>query len=288
MYQKNVSIRIGGPMTPGVKWLMIVNGAVFLIQQIAGLFIPNAMEYIFGISHNGFLNSFMIWQPFTYMFLHGGWMHIFFNLLTLWMFAGELEMVWGKTKFIWYYMLSGLGAGFFIALMNYIAFINYGSSAVTIGASGAIYAILLAYAILWPDREVLLYFLFPIKIKYLVLAFGLMEFFGTLSSSAGTGGNISHIGHLGGIISGFILIKLMRSSGISKKSKVSFFENFRKKNRLNEKKKVIDTRIEAKRIIDELLSKIAKNGMSSLTPDEKKKLEWARKHYYPSNDDILH
>jgi len=222
------------------------------------------------------------------MFLHGGWMHIFFNLLGLWMFAGELELVWGRTKFIRYYMLSGLGAGLFIALMNYIAFVNYGSSAVTIGASGAIYAILLAYAILWPDREVLLYFLFPIKIKYLVIAFGLMEFFGTLSASAGTGGNISHIGHLGGIISGFIIIKFIRNTGSSVKTKVSFFERFRKKSRIDKKRKVIDNRIEAKRIIDELLGKIAKNGMSSLTPDEKKKLEWARKHYYPSNDDILH
>jgi membrane associated rhomboid family serine protease len=288
MYQQNVSIRIGGPMTPGVKWLMIVNGAVFLVQQIAGLFIPNGMEFIFGISYDGFLNKFMLWQPFTYMFLHGGWMHIFFNLLGLWMFAGELEIVWGRTKFVRYYILSGIGAGLFIAFMNYIAFVNYGSSAVTIGASGAIYAVLLAYAVLWPNREVLLYFLFPIKIKYLVLAFGLMEFFGTLSSTAGTGGNISHIGHLGGIISGFILIRLMRSSGSSGKSRISFFERFKKKNRLNKKKKVIDERIEAKRIIDELLGKIAKNGMSSLTPDEKKKLEWARKHYYPSNDDILH
>jgi len=288
MYQKNVSMRFGGPMTPGVKWLMIVNGVVFLIQQIAGLIVPNMMEAVFGISQEGFLGSFMIWQPFTYMFLHGGWMHIFFNLIALWMFAGELEMVWGRTRFLRYYMLSGLGAGLFIALMNYVAFVNYGSSAVTIGASGAIYAILLAYAVLWPDREVLLYFLFPIKIKYLVLAFGLMEFFGTISSSAGRGGNISHIGHLGGIISGFILIKLMRNSAVSKKSKISFFENFKKKNRLNSKKRVIDNRIEAKRIIDELLGKIARSGMSSLTPDEKKKLEWARKHYYPSNEDILH
>ncbi len=288
MYQKNVSLRFGGPMTPGVKWLMILNGAVFLIQQISGLIIPNGMEYIFGVSHDGFINNFMIWQPFTYMFLHGGWMHIFFNLLGIWMFAGELELVWGRTKFIRYYMLSGLGAGLFIALMNYIAFINYGSSAVTIGASGALYAVLLAYAILWPDREVMLYFLFPVKIKYLVLAFGLMEFFGTLSSTAGTGGNISHIGHLGGIISGFMLIRFMRSSKSSNKNKVSFFEKFRKKNRLNKKKKVIDERIEAKRIIDELLGKIARSGMSSLTQDEKKKLEWARRHYYPSTDDILH
>lgn len=288
MYQRKVSIRIGGPMTPGVKLLMIINGAVFLVQQIVGLIIPNAMEYIFGISHNGFLNSLMIWQPFTYMFLHGGWMHIIFNLLGLWMFAGELELSWGRTRFIKYYLLSGVGAGIFIALMNYIAFVNYGSNAVTIGASGAIYAILFAYAVMWPDREVLLYFLFPIKIKYLVLAFGLMEFFGTLSSTAGTGGNISHIGHLGGIISGFILIRFMKNPASSKKGMGSFFERFKKKIRLNKKKKVIDTRIAAKKIIDDTLDRIAKNGMNSLTPDEKKKLEWARKHYYPSNNDTLH
>jgi len=296
MYQKNVSMRFGGPMTPGVKWLMIVNGVVFLIQQIVHIIsqtpqgIPSPFDIVFGLSHDGLINSFRIWQPFTYMFLHGGWMHIFFNLIALWMFAGELEIVWGRTKFIRYYLLSGFGAGLFIALMNYFSFVSNEQSLYnpTIGASGAIYAILLAYAVLWPDREVLLYFLFPIKIKYLVLAFGLMEFFGTLSSGAGTGGNISHIGHLGGIISGFILIKFMRNSIVSKKNKVSFFESLKKKNRLNAKKRVIDNRIEAKRIIDELLGKIAKNGMSSLTPEEKKKLEWARKHYYPSNEDILH
>jgi len=286
MYQRNVSIRIGGPMTPGVKFLMIVNGTVFLIQQIAGLINRNMLEYFFGISHNGFINGLMLWQPFTYMFLHGGWMHIFFNLLGLWMFAGEIEIVWGRKKFLQYYILSGIGAGFFIALMNYVAYMKYGSSVVTIGASGAIYAVLLAYAILWPNREVLLYFLFPIKIKYLVLGFGLIEFFGTLSSTTGAGGNISHIGHLGGIISGFILIKILRES--SNSSSTSFFSSLMKKRRVEQKKKVIDSRIEAKKIIDELLAKIARTGMNSLTPEEKKKLEWARKHYYPSNDEILH
>jgi membrane associated rhomboid family serine protease len=288
MYQRNVSIRIGGPMTPGVKFLMIVNGVIFLVQEIMHIVFQDQkiLEYFLGISHDGFINNLMFWQPFTYMFLHGGWMHIFFNLLGLWMFAGELELVWGRNKFIKYYILSGVGAGFFIAIMNYVAFIKYGSSAVTIGASGAIYAVLLAYAILWPDREVLLYFLFPIKIKYLLIAFGLVEFFGTLSTTAGAGGNISHIGHLGGIISGFILIKFLRSS--PGKSASSFFSNFMKKRRLEQKKKVIDSRIEAKKIIDELLAKIARSGMNSLTPEEKKKLEWARKNYYPSNKDMLH
>jgi len=293
MYQKNVSIRFGGPMTSGLKWLMIVNGSVFLIQQMAAIIIPdgNLIEGLFGLSHNGFIVHHMIWQPFTYMFLHGGWMHIFFNLLGLWMFAGELEMVWGRTEFIRYYILSGIGAGLFIALMNYITSVKFGESAAlvtTIGASGALYAVLLAYAMLWPDREVLLYFLLPIKIKYLVIAFGLMEFFGTLSSTTGAGGNISHIGHLGGLISGYVLIRFIRRSKSSVKSRISFIDKLKKKRRLDEKKKVIDTRIVAKKIIDDLLGKIAKSGMNSLTQEEKKKLEWARKHYYSSNDDVLH
>lgn len=289
MYQRSVNIRFGGPMTPAVKQLMILNGSVFILQQVAGLFSPNMIEAIFGLSHGGFAQSFMLWQPFTYMFLHGGWLHIFFNLLGLWMFGGELEQIWGKGRFLRYYILSGVGAGLFIALMNYYVAMQFGSSAVTIGASGAIYAILLAYGLTWPDREVLLYFLFPIKIKYLLIAFGLMEFFGTLSSAAGTGGNISHIGHVGGLIAGFILYRyFMKAKVKSKVVKMSLFKRLTKKLRLKKKQKEIDTRIEAKKIIDDILGKIARNGMSSLTPEEKKKLEWARKHYYPSNEDVLH
>jgi membrane associated rhomboid family serine protease len=287
MYQR--SIRIGGPITPGVKLIMIMNVIVFLIQKFAEIIIPanqSLLEYTFGVSYPGLFSELMIWQPLTYMFLHGGWMHIIFNLIALWMFAGELEIVWGKKTFIKYYILSGIGAGLFISLMNYIAFQYYGSTSVTIGASGAIYAVLLAYAMHWPNREVLLYFLLPIKIKYLVLAFGIIEFFGTLSSAAGTGGNISHIGHLGGIITGFFLVQFMIKSQTKKSG--SFFERFNKKSRLNDKKKVIDTRIEAKRIIDSLLEKIAREGMNSLTPEEKKRLEWARRNYSPSNSDTLH
>ena len=289
MYQRNIGIRIGGPITPGVKMIMIINGIVFIIQKFANIIMPtNFMEYTFGISYIGLFNDLMIWQPFTYMFLHGGWMHIIFNLIGLWMFAGELEIAWGRKKFIRYYIYSGIGAGLFISLMNYIAYTYYESTPVTIGASGAIYAILLAYAMLWPNREVLLYFILPIKIKYLVLAFGIMEFFGTLSSATGTGGNISHIGHLGGIITGFFLVNYMSESRSQTKKGDSFFERLSKKSRLENKKKAIDSRIEAKRIIDTLLEKIAREGMHSLTPEEKKNLEWARKNYYHSNNDTLH
>lgn len=293
MLGKNVNIRIGGPLTPVVKKIMIVNGAVFLLQQIIGLKYPGYLENIFGLHHAGFILEFKLWQIVTYMFLHGGWFHIIFNLLGLWMFAGELEELWGSSRFLRYYMITGVGAGLFIALMNYIIYSEYHLQAVTIGASGAIYAILLAYGMTWPNRTVLLYFVIPVKIKYLVLIFGLIEFFGTLSTAAGTGGNISHIGHLGGIVSGLIyIVTVMRRTARDGSARMQGGDNvisrMLKRLRLNKKKREIDTRIQAKKIIDDILEKIARQGMSSLTVKEKKDLEWARKHYYPDNDTTLH
>ncbi len=287
MYQKNVSIRFGGPLTPGVKKILIINASVFLVQQISGIIANQGFpETVFGLSHEGFINGFMLWQPVTYMFLHGGWMHIIFNLLGLWMFAGEVELFLGEKTFIRFYILSGLGAGLFIALMNYYVYLSYGLSGVTIGASGALYAVLIAYAILWPEREVFLYFLFPIKIKYLLLAYGIFEFFSTISTAAGKAGNISHIGHLGGLVAGFILMKFYMNSPVKEKTGISFMESLKKKYRLKKKRREIEERIEAKSIIDNLLMKIAREGMSSLTADEKKKLEWARNHYSAGNDTV--
>lgn len=289
MYQRSTTIRFGGPLTPGVKKLLILNSSIFLLQQITGLVTDSAFpEVLFGLSHEGFINHLMLWQPVTYMFLHGGWIHIFFNLLGLWMFAGEVESYLGEKRFIGFYILSGLGAGLFIALMNYYVFITFGYGGVTIGASGALYAILIAYAMLWPDREVLLYFLFPVKIKYLLLAYGIFEFFSTLSTAAGKGGNISHIGHIGGLVAGFFLMRIYMNPSVKKESSFSLLYDMKKRQRLKKKKKEIDERIEAKKIIDNLLVKIAREGMSSLTTDEKKKLEWARRHYYPSGNDTVH
>lgn len=293
MFGKNVNIRIGGPLTPVVKKIMILNGAVFIIQQIAGLKYPGYLEGLFGLHHAGFIMEFKLWQIVTYMFLHGGWFHIIFNLIGLWMFAGELEQLWGSSRFLRYYLITGIGAGVFIALMNFILYSEYQIQAVTIGASGAIYAILLAYGMTWPNRQVLLYFVIPVKVKYLVIVFGLIEFFGTLSTAAGTGGNVSHIGHLGGLISGLIYIFISirrpeRDDSARKTGRDNIITRVLKRSRVNKKKKEIETRIQAKKTIDDILEKIARQGMSSLSAKEKKDLEWARKHYYPDNDTTLH
>jgi membrane associated rhomboid family serine protease len=293
MYGQNVNIRIGGPLTPVVKKLLIINSVIFLAQLIIGHYYPNLVESLFGLHHIGFIQELKLWQVVTYMFLHGGWFHILFNLLSLWMFAGEIEQLWGSKLFLRYYLVTGIGAGFFIIVMNYFIFLHYQMNPVTIGASGAIYGILLAYGLTWPDRKVLLYFIIPVKIKYLVLIFGCIEFFGMLSSAAGTGGNISHIGHLGGLITGFIYIytrmrgrPAFKSTG--NESIDNIFTRALKKVRLKKKKKEIEKRIQSKKIIDELLEKIARQGMSSLSTQERNRLEWARKHYYPDQDETLH
>lgn len=292
MLRQNVNFRFGGPVTDTLKKLMLLNGGLYLLQQIFGLIFPGAVERIFGLTHIGIFYEFKIWQPVTYMFLHGSLLHIIFNLIALWMFGGELELRWGKKIFLQYYILSGIGAGFFIMIMNVIIYNNYGYSPVTIGASGAIYGILLAYGMIWPNREVLLYFIIPVKIKYLVIGFGLFEFVMTIYSAIGAGGAISHIGHLGGLITGFIFIMYKRRKSENKNKSESMpggaISEFLKQERLKRKQQEIDRRIKAKNIIDSLLEKIAREGMGSLTHKEKSDLEWARKHYYPNDGDVVH
>jgi membrane associated rhomboid family serine protease len=166
---------------------MIIMGIVFLLR----MFITREIDFYFGLIPLLVWKKYFLWQLFTYIFLHGGFSHIFFNLLALWMFGGELESYWGSKKFLFYFFLCGIGAGIFTVLF---------SSYPVIGASGAIYGILLAYGWLFPNRPILIYFLFPIPAKYMVIIFGLIELF---SSSSGTGGGIAHLTHLGGLVFGF-------------------------------------------------------------------------------------
>ncbi|MBP7604860.1 MAG: rhomboid family intramembrane serine protease [Spirochaetes bacterium] len=296
--RQTMNVRIGGPITPVVKNLLIINAGVFLFQQFASMLAPGMIEHLFGLNHQGLVYELRFWQIATYMFLHGGWLHILFNLLGLWMFAGDLEALWGSRLFLRYYLFCGIGAGVFIAAMNYFVVLRYGPNPfapyapTTLGASGAIYGILLAYGLTWPNREVLLYFLIPVKMKYLVLFFGVVEFFGTLTSVKGAGGNISHIGHLGGLVSGLVFIFIRSRSGATRGRAAargtSLWSRFARKRRLKKKQKEINERIEAKRIIDVLLEKIAREGMSSLSPGERKRLDWARRHYYPDDRETMH
>ena len=153
--------------TDAIKVLIMANMIMFLFRYLA--LSQFDLAEIFGLSF-GDVWPF-IWQPFTYMFIHGDFFHIFMNMFVLWMFGSEMESIWGRREFLRYYFITGIGAG-----LIWLAFNTGNTYAVLIGGSGAIYGILLAYGLMFPNRKVLIYFLFPVKVKYFVIFLGAMAF----------------------------------------------------------------------------------------------------------------
>ena len=181
----------GYGLTPAIKNLMIIMGMVFLLQ----MFVNSWFDVFLGLVPFLVWKKYFLWQLFTYIFLHGGFSHILFNLLALWMFGGELENYWGSKRFLRYFLFCGIGAGICTVLFTPEIYQHIP----VIGASGAIYGILLAFAWLFPNRPIFIYFLFPIPAKYFVIIFGLIEFF---ASMEGPGGGVAHLTHLGGLLFG--------------------------------------------------------------------------------------
>jgi membrane associated rhomboid family serine protease len=190
-----------GNFPNGVKWLLISNTAVFVLSYFlhaAGLgdiFSPFALVPRLVVFH------FAIWELATYLFLHGGVWHLLFNMLTLWMFGVTLERDWGTRKFLKYYFLCGIGAGLCDVTVNALLGNWYTS---TIGASGAIYGVLLAYGVLYPESTILFLFLFPIQAKYFVMIYGAMALLGSLNVNSG----VSNVAHLGGMLFGLLYLKV--------------------------------------------------------------------------------
>ena len=188
----------GGPATWAVKKIIIVNVAVFVFQIVANLLKSNVIELYFGLSPISVTQDFRIWQFVTYMFLHGSIFHILVNMLMLYMFGNELERLWGTRRFVKYYFITGIGAG----VCSWI--VGTHAIAVIIGASGAIYGLLLAYGVTYPNRIVYLSFLFPIKVKWMVIIMGAVAF---LSSLTQANSGVAHVAHLGGMLVGYIYLK---------------------------------------------------------------------------------
>jgi membrane associated rhomboid family serine protease len=180
---------------PGVKYLLIANGAFFILQLI----LKAPLVARFGLTPYLVLHELALYQLVTYMFLHGGLFHILINMFILWMFGQELELTWGLRQFLWYYFLTGVSGGLFTVGFQPNSVIP------TIGASGAIYGLLVAYALMWPNRMMYLYFLIPVKVKYAVILFVGLEF---LASFNGNTDGIGHLAHLGGAVIGFLYLKL--------------------------------------------------------------------------------
>ncbi len=191
-------VSFGPTITRMVKLLIIVNVAVFLWQSLADLAGGYGVIKIFGLTPYLVVHKLFLWQLGTYLFLHGGIGHIFFNMFALWMFGSELERYWGPRAFLKFYFVTGIGAGFLSVLAD------PSGTAPTIGASGAIYGVLMAYGMMFPNRYVYLYFLFPVKVKYFVGVLGLIAFFSSLSAPGST---IAHVAHLGGMMVAFFYLK---------------------------------------------------------------------------------
>jgi membrane associated rhomboid family serine protease len=188
----------GYGLTPVIKNLIIIIIAVFLLQKMAEISGLNIYRY-FALVPYRVMSQYFLWQLVTYIFLHGGFFHILFNLLALWMFGGELENYFGSKKFLFYFFFCGIGAGICTVLFTPDLY----QQIPVIGASGAIYGILLAFGWLFPNRPIYIYFLFPIPAKYFVIIFGFIEFF---SSFGGPGGGVSHLTHLGGLLFGLLFM----------------------------------------------------------------------------------
>ena len=184
---------------PGLKWLILINVVVFVVDFLAGPTIHSALMAFFALTAEGAVKNFLVWQIFTYMFLHGGFTHLLFNMLTLWFFGTQLEREWGTRRFLKYYFLCGMAAGVCVLVANLLT-----HDVPTIGASGAIFGVLVAFAVLYPNQTVLMNFLFPIKAKYMVMIYAAIELL--LTIRPGQSG-ISTIAHLGGMAFGYVYLK---------------------------------------------------------------------------------
>lgn len=196
------AVRFGPPVTPLViKQLLIANAAVFFLSVVYPPLMGFGAVQPFRVFQEGWL-----WQPFTYMWLHGGFAHIAFNMLALWMFGSEIALAWGPKKFLRFYLTCGIGAGVIIAIWPYIPVMlgtrDASSLGVpTLGASGAVFGVLLAYSLTWPERTIMLMFP-PIPIK----AIYFIPFIFVFSYAFGPQ-NVSHAGHLGGVLVAWILLR---------------------------------------------------------------------------------
>lgn len=208
-----------------VKWLLISNIALFVLyffSVVAGL---GRLWEPFALNPSDVLGSFQVWQLVTYLFLHDplGFGHILWNMLGLWMFGADLERHWGRDEFLKYYFLTGVGAGVCIVIASVLFESQRGT--VTIGSSGALFGLLLAFGYLFPDREVLLSFIIPIKAKYFVMIFGAIAFMSTFHPSSG----VSNIAHISGMVIGFLYLRTKKPARRPAYGRVSTGDSLRQK-----------------------------------------------------------
>jgi membrane associated rhomboid family serine protease len=278
---------------PVIKGLLITNTAIFILMwffsafHFNGISLHMVLTTIFGLMPFGY--GFYPWQLLTYQFLHADFWHLFFNMVFgLWMFGMEVEHVWGPKKFLIYYLSCGVAAGLSQLILSPIFEPALGP---TIGASGAIYGVMIAFATMFPDRYIFLYFLIPVKVKYFVI---ILIVFGVMS--VGGQGNVANLAHLGGAVAGYLYILYDRrqlTRGRSQGTFQSWMSSAPWSRPTSSAGDVVDAKVfdinESKSFeskqkpdelqirIDEILDKISKSGYQSLSEEEKKILFEASK-----------
>jgi len=189
----------------GLKWLLIVNVVIFVADTILRPSGANSFLQNFVLVPAQVVQTFALWQLVTYMFLHSGFTHVLWNMLALWMFGAELERLWGTARFLRFYFLCGIFAGITVVVFSYL-FDNIYSR--TLGSSGAVLAILMAYALMFPDQTILFGFLIPMKSKYFVMIVGALVFLQSyLATVGGEKGSIAVLAHLGGLAAGYLFLR---------------------------------------------------------------------------------
>jgi len=244
-----------GAISPFIKVIILINVAVFIVQQFYGQIVLSL-----GLTPARFFEDFpnLLYQPLTYMFLHGSFGHIFFNMFVLWMFGTEIEFSLGTKRFARFYLLSGL-AGALLTLL-----VKSAQAIPMVGASAAIYGVLAAYWVSFPNRYLYLYFLFPVKVKWAIPGMMLLGFlFG--------GPNVAHFAHLGGALFGFIYYKSnWRALSVGRKIKDLRYRRQSAKLEKNRQKAE-----EIMKRVDDILDKINEVGIENISKEDRKFLEEA-------------
>ena len=278
-------------MPPITKNLLIINILMFVATYVLGRYGIN-LNSLLGL-HFFMASDFRLPQLFTYLFMHGGFEHLFFNMFALWMFGRIIEQVMGPKRFLTYYMVCGIGAGLIQELVQYIHFLSLAPelSGVsheqladalnmwnTVGASGSIYGILLAFGMSFPeDRLFIIPIPFPIKAKYFVVGYAVVEL---LSAMLRSNDGVAHMAHLGGMLFGLVLLLHWRHPGGLKKwwrrvvgkARKPKMKAYRGGGKFADEMDYNARRQAQQEEIDRILDKVKKHGYGSLTEEEKRKL----------------
>ena len=257
-----------------IKKLLIVHAGAYFFQIVTG----HRWDQFFGLMPIMVVSKGALWQLVTYVFQHGNPMHLLWNMLIMWMFGSDLELHWGSRRFLFYYLLCGVGAGVVTVLLTPT------TATVTVGASGAVFGLLAAFGLLFPDRPVAFMLIFPMKAKYFVMLLGLLQL---LLFSQDAGGGIAYGTHIGGLVTGvlYVLVQLRRSTTTGRKW-------FRISHARRPRLTIVPTKKEDETVhqepsgersdveqaeIDRILDKISALGIDALTEHEKKILQKASK-----------